>query len=223
MSDYESKIMDIAATTGTTSASTGTSTAALTSDFQTFLKLMTTQLQEQDPLSPMDSTEYLSQLASFSTVEQQTLTNKYLESLNLSMGALGMVQVASWVGNEARAAMPALVEGGADITLSPQVAEGADRAVLVVKDAEGTVVSRVDLPVAGGDFTWSPQDMTGTDLPDGLYTLSVENYTDGEQGEDTAVELYGRITEVQGISGDMELVFEGGRKVSVSDVTAIRA
>lgn len=222
MSDYESKIMDIAATTGTTSASTGTSTAALTSDFQTFLKLMTTQLQEQDPLSPMDSTEYLSQLASFSTVEQQTLTNKYLESLNLSMGALGMVQVASWVGNEARAAMPALVEGGADITLSPQVAEGADRAVLVVKDAEGTVVSRVDLPVAGGDFTWSPQDMTGTDLPDGLYTLSVENYTDGEQGEDTAVELYGRITEVQGISGDMELVFEGGRKVSVSDVTAIR-
>lgn len=214
--------MDIAATTGTTSASTGTSTAALTSDFQTFLKLMTTQLQEQDPLSPMDSTEYLSQLASFSTVEQQTLTNKYLESLNLSMGALGMVQVASWVGNEARAAMPALVEGGADITLSPQVAEGADRAVLVVKDAEGTVVSRVDLPVAGGDFTWSPQDMTGTDLPDGLYTLSVENYTDGEQGEDTAVELYGRITEVQGISGDMELVFEGGRKVSVSDVTAIR-
>lgn len=215
--------MDIAATTGTTSASTGTSTAALTSDFQTFLKLMTTQLQEQDPLSPMDSTEYLSQLASFSTVEQQTLTNKYLESLNLSMGALGMVQVASWVGNEARAAMPALVEGGADITLSPQVAEGADRAVLVVKDAEGTVVSRVDLPVAGGDFTWSPQDMTGTDLPDGLYTLSVENYTDGEQGEDTAVELYGRITEVQGISGDMELVFEGGRKVSVSDVTAIRA
>lgn len=215
--------MDIAATTGTTSARTGTSTAALTSDFQTFLKLMTTQLQEQDPLSPMDSTEYLSQLASFSTVEQQTLTNKYLESLNLSMGALGMVQVASWVGNEARAAMPALVEGGADITLSPQVAEGADRAVLVVKDAEGTVVSRVDLPVAGGDFTWSPQDMTGADLPDGLYTLSVENYTDGEQGEDTAVELYGRITEVQGISGDMELVFEGGRKVSVSDVTAIRA
>lgn len=223
MSDYESKIMDIAATTGTTSASTGTSTAALTSDFQTFLKLMTTQLQEQDPLSPMDSTEYLSQLASFSTVEQQTLTNKYLESLNLSMGALGMVQVASWVGNEARAAMPALVEGGADITLSPQVAEGADRAVLVVKDAEGTVVSRVDLPVAGGDFTWSPQDMTGTDLPDGLYTLTVENYTDGEQGEDTAVELYGRITEVQGISGDMELLFEGGRKVSVSNVTAIRA
>ena len=116
MSDYESKIMDIAATTGTTSASTGTSTAALTSDFQTFLKLMTTQLQEQDPLSPMDSTEYLSQLASFSTVEQQTLTNKYLESLNLSMGALGMVQVASWVGNEARAAMPARNSAA---TLSP--------------------------------------------------------------------------------------------------------
>ncbi len=217
--------MDIA-TAGTTGTTTGSgaarSTTALTSDFQTFLKLMTTQLQEQDPLSPMDSTEYLSQLASFSAVEQQTLTNKYLETLNLSMGALGMVQVASWVGNEARAAMPALVKDGQDIPLSPQIAKGADRAVLVVKNAGGTVVSRVDLPVSGGDYTWSPQDMTGADLPDGLYSLSVENYTDGEQGKDTVVELYGRITEVQGISGDMALVFEGGRRVSVSDVTAIR-
>lgn len=217
--------MDVATagTTGTTTGSGATrSTTALTSDFQTFLKLMTTQLQEQDPLSPMDSTEYLSQLASFSAVEQQTLTNKYLETLNLSMGALGMVQVASWVGNEARAAMPALVKDGQDIALSPQIAKGADRAVLVVKNAAGTVVSRVDLPVSGGDYTWSPQDMTGVDLPDGLYSLSVENYTDGEQGKDTVVELYGRITEVQGISGDMALVFEGGRRVSVSDVTAIR-
>lgn len=214
--------MDVTAPGSATAASSGSSTAALTSDFQTFLKLMTTQLQEQDPLSPMDSTEYLSQLASFSTVEQQTLTNKYLETLNLSMGALGMVQVASWVGNEARAAMPAMVRDGADIALFPQVAEGADRAVLVVKDADGTVVSRVDLPVSDGEYAWSPQDMTGADLPDGQYSLSVENYTDGEQGADTAVELYGRITEVQGISGDMALVFEGGRKVSVSAVTAIR-
>lgn len=214
--------MDVTAPGSATAASSGSSTAALTSDFQTFLKLMTTQLQEQDPLSPMDSTEYLSQLASFSTVEQQTLTNKYLETLNLSMGALGMVQVASWVGNEARAAMPAVVQDGADIALFPQIAEGADRAVLVVKDADGTVVSRVDIPVSGGEYSWSPQDMTGADLPDGQYSLSVENYSDGKQGADTAVELYGRITEVQGISGDMALVFEGGRKVSVSDVTAIR-
>lgn len=97
-----------------TTASGTTGSSSLTSDFQTFLRLMTTQMQEQDPLSPMDSTQFLSQLASFSAVEQQTLTNSQLAALNTQIGALGLAQAASWVGSEARAVMPALVEGGAD-------------------------------------------------------------------------------------------------------------
>lgn len=206
-----------------TTASGTTGSSSLTSDFQTFLRLMTTQMQEQDPLSPMDSTQFLSQLASFSAVEQQTLTNSQLAALNTQIGALGLAQAASWVGSEARAVMPALVEGGAPIPIMPQIAEGADRAVLVVTDEDGMVVNRIELPVDAESYDWTPSDMTGGPLPDGLYDLTVENYRDGMQLDTTAVQLYGQITEVQGLAGDLTVIFDGGRKVPIADVSAIRA
>ena len=206
-----------------TTASGTTGSSSLTSDFQTFLRLMTTQMQEQDPLSPMDSTQFLSQLASFSAVEQQTLTNSQLAALNTQIGALGLAQAASWVGSEARAVMPALVERGAPIPIMPQIAEGADRAVLVVTDEDGMVVNRIELPVDAESYDWTPSDMTGGPLPDGLYDLTVENYRDGTQLDTTAVQLYGQITEVQGLAGDLTVIFDGGRKVPIADVSAIRA
>lgn len=201
---------------------TAPASTSLTSDFQTFLKLMTTQLQYQDPLNPVDSTQYLSQLASFSAVEQQTQTNKLLTSIQGSFNMLGMAQVASWVGSEARAAMPALVDSGEAIPLSPLIADGSDQAVMLVRDAEGKLVSRVDIPVNAKSYDWTPLDATGAVLPDGLYTLTIENYQDGAQTSITGVELYARIVEVQGLGNDMVLVMEGGREVSAGDVTAIR-
>jgi flagellar basal-body rod modification protein FlgD len=216
------QISSTASATATVSSGT-TGSGSLTSDYQTFLRLMTTQMQEQDPLSPMDSTQFLSQLASFSAVEQQTLTNSHLAALNSRIGDLGLAQAASWVGREARAAMPALVQGGAPIPLSPQIATGADRAVLVVTDQDGMVVNRVDLPPDAESFEWEPADMAGGALPDGLYDLSVENYRDGERLETTTVELYGQITEIQGPASDLAVIVDGGRRVPVADVAAIRA
>jgi len=216
--------MDVAATTsGATKVSSAASgSAALTSDFQTFLKLMTTQLEFQDPMNPVDSTEYLSQLASFSAVEQQTQTNKLLTGLQSSVAMLGMAQVATWVGHEARAVMPALVSGGEAVPIVPEIATGADRAVLVVRNSAGQLVSRVDLPVNSQGFDWQPKDIAGQPLPNGLYDLVVENSVDGEALETTGVEVYGRIDEVQSLNGEMILVMQGGRKVASSAVTALR-
>lgn len=222
--------MQIGATGTSTTTSTSSSTSAgsgattsLTSDFQTFLRLMTTQMQEQDPLSPMDSTQFLSQLASFSAVEQQTLTNSQLATLSSQIGALGLAQAASWVGSEARAVMPALVKDGTPIPIMPQIAAGADRAVLVITDEDGMVVNRIDLPVDIESYEWTPSDMAGGALPDGLYDLTIENYRDGAQLDTTAVQLYGQINEVQGLSGDLTAIFDGGREVPMADVSAIRA
>ncbi|MFG1480383.1 flagellar hook assembly protein FlgD [Xanthobacter sp. V4C-4] len=68
--------------TGTTQSSSKSSTASATSiDYDTFLKLLVAQLENQDPTNPMDSTEYLSQLASFSQVEQQIQTNNKLDTM----------------------------------------------------------------------------------------------------------------------------------------------
>jgi flagellar basal-body rod modification protein FlgD len=80
--------------------------AVLSSDFETFLKMLTTQMESQDPLNPMDSAEFATQLATFSSVEQQVMTNDLLTGLNDQIGALGMAQLSGWIGMEARAEMP---------------------------------------------------------------------------------------------------------------------
>ena len=79
----------------------------INSDFETFLKMLTTQLKNQDPLNPIESSDFAVQLATFSSVEQQVMTNDLLTGLSGQMGQMGMAQLASWVGMEERAPMPA--------------------------------------------------------------------------------------------------------------------
>ncbi len=97
-----SSISPVAATTPTTQSGAPSQGALLSSDFQTFLKMLTTQARNQDPLNPMDSSDYAQQLATFSGVEQQVRTNTLLESLAAQLGGGGLTQYASWVGMEAR-------------------------------------------------------------------------------------------------------------------------
>ncbi|MDJ0822736.1 MAG: flagellar hook capping FlgD N-terminal domain-containing protein, partial [Paracoccaceae bacterium] len=86
------------AQTQTTQSNSGTT---LSSDFETFLKMLTAQMQNQDPLNPVDSTDYATQLATFSSVEQQVLTNDLLRDLGASMGGNLMSELGNWVGMEA--------------------------------------------------------------------------------------------------------------------------
>ena len=124
--------------------------ATLASDFETFLKMLTAQARYQDPLDPIDSTEYAAQLAQFSMVEQQVLTNDRLAALSAGFDTFTAASLASWIGMETQAAAPAQF-GGAPVTIAPSVAGGADAAVLVVKDASGAPVQR--LPIGTSDST----------------------------------------------------------------------
>ncbi|NNF91122.1 MAG: flagellar hook assembly protein FlgD, partial [Boseongicola sp.] len=92
--------------------------SALSSDFETFLLMLTTQMQNQDPLNPIESQDFAVQLATFSGVEQQVLSNELLETLATGMGLSGMSQLAGWVGMEARVTAPAAFDG-TPITLAP--------------------------------------------------------------------------------------------------------
>lgn len=114
---------------GTIGQSTNSGTL-IESDFQTFLVMLTTQMQNQDPLNPIDSTDYASQLATFSGVEQQVKTNQLLESLSAQIGLSGIAQYAGWVGMEARVDAPSMFNS-VPITLFPTPAIDADQAILV--------------------------------------------------------------------------------------------
>ena len=212
-------------TTGTSYAGAQTDTAATSafanSDFETFLRMLTVQMQNQDPLNPIDSADYAVQLATFSGVEQAVRTNQLLESMQSQFGLLGMAQLAGWVGQEARAAAAVFVDG-TPVTLSPDPAAAADRAVLVVSDDQGRVLSREDLPVSAAPYEWTGTDATGTALPQGIYTLTLESYFSDVMLESRPVEYYAQILEARGGVNGTRLVLRGGIEVPAESVTALR-
>lgn len=196
--------------------------SAISADFDTFLKMMTTQLENQDPLNPMDSSDFAVQLATFSGVEQQTKTNTLLEGLTSQFGVLGMAQLAGWVGQEARSASPVYL-GDDPVSITYKADAKADRAVLVVKNANGEVVSRQDVPPKGSPIQWLGADATGKALPNGIYSLSLESYAGDEKlGEASAVESYAKIMEARGGANGPTLVLAGGIEVKATDITALR-
>lgn len=190
-------------------------------DFQTFLEMLTTQMQNQDPLNPIDSSDYAVQLATFSSVEQQVLTNDLLTGLVANIAASGVTQLATLVGMEVRSTAPARFDG-APLTLTPEIDRRADAAWLVVSDESGAEVQRQPLAPAVGPVDWAGVGADGTPLPPGLYGFTVENFANGEPVSTTPVETYSEVVEARNVDGAMLLVLDGGATVAADDVLALR-
>lgn len=206
----------------TTPYTTGTSNRTISSDFETFLRTLTVQIENQDPLNPVESSEYAVQLATFSSVEQQVLTNDLLKSLSGQMNVAGLAQMGDWVGQEVRVAAPAWFEG-APITLAPNPAALADRVELVVRDAAGTEVQRLTLPVSAEPVDWAGVTADGAPLPEGLYSFTVESLSEGEVILSEPAEIYARVAEVRAEGGLLRLVLPGDVLVDSGAVTGLRA
>lgn len=196
--------------------------AVLSSDFETFLLMMTTQLKNQDPLNPIDSQDFAVQLATFSGVEQQVRTNDLLASLVGGMGASGLSQLAGWVGMEARVSAPVAFQGApVDIAIAPD--PGSDKAELIVMDSLGTEVSRQEVPLGIDTIEWVGTGHDGQPLSAGAYTPQLASINQGEVTSTRPVSHYARIQEArQGFDG-VELVVLGGTVVASENVTALRA
>jgi flagellar basal-body rod modification protein FlgD len=200
----------------------GAQGALISSDFETFLLMLTTQIQNQDPLNPMESTEFAQQLATFSSVEQQVKTNTLLESLSEKLGLSGIAQLAPWVGMEARVDAPVMFDG-APLTLYPAPDAAADQAVLVVHDANGKEVMRSPTAVSSAPVDWVGTDASGTPLTSGAYSFTLESYSGGELIGTSAVQTFGTITEVRNGASGAEIVLEGGAVITTADIAALRA
>jgi flagellar basal-body rod modification protein FlgD len=199
-----------------------TDAALIDSDFETFLKMLTTQMKNQDPLDPIDNSDYAVQLATFSGVEQQVKTNDLLGSLGTQFGVMSMSELAGWVGKEGRAAMPVTFDG-TPVTLWTTPDSRADTAELVVKSSTGAVVSRTAVDPATETLTWDGKDATGALLPSGTYTLSVESFAAGASLGSAPVESYAKVQEARLDNGTVRLVFPGGVEVAADKVTGLRA
>lgn len=219
--------MDISSTTqaasqsGQTSGATQPPRNAISSDFETFIKMLTTQMQNQDPLNPIESADFAVQLATFSTVEQQVKTNDLLTSLADRVGGLGVAQLSSWVGMTARAQMPVAFDG-TPVTLTVEASNQADNAELVVRDDAGNVVMRQAAPAVSGTMEWAGLDETGAPLPAGTYAISLESYKGDELlGSKDAV-VHDRIVEARNEGGQTILVMAGGQEIPASEILGLR-
>ena len=157
-------------TTGTKAATENATTGAVTGDFQTFLTLLTTQMRNQDPLKPMDSTEFVAQLASFSAVEQQIRSNDRLQGILDVLSGGSTAGLAEWIGREVRVAAKASF-AGAPVDVGVTSVEGADRAVLVVKNDFDSVVARVPVQPGASDVSWDGKDEMGNSVAHGVLRL----------------------------------------------------
>ncbi|NJM81785.1 MAG: flagellar hook assembly protein FlgD [Tabrizicola sp.] len=213
--------MEISSVTTPSAPTAARANNAITSDFTTFLKMLTVQMQNQDPLNPIESSDFAVQLATFSGVEQQVQTNQLLADMMSRLSQSGMADLAGWIGQDARTTAPAQFDG-APLTLSLTPASGADRSVLVVTDASGQLVSREEVPARSGDYQWLGADISGAPLPPGRYSFSLENWQGEEQMETRPVDHYARILEARGGAEGTTLILQGGIEVPAASVTGLR-
>ncbi len=209
--------MEITSSFGTASQA-ATTDAPAQSDYQTFLNMLTVQMQNQDPLNPMKSTEFAVQLATFSGVEQQSYTNQLLSSM---LNQSGLSDLGSWVGMEARIYGGAWFEGE-QIALTPDPALGADEVTLIVRSNDGSIVDSRAIDPQGQSYSWDGLDSDGDPLPDGTYTFEIESKSAGEVIDTQPVAAYVPIKEARFENGATLLVLPGDLWVDSASVTGLR-
>lgn len=213
--------MEITQTPALNGAAAPQSASPISSDFETFLRMLTVQMENQDPLNPVDSSDYAVQLATFSGVEQQVQTNDLLRNLAAQLGTSGMAQMAVLVGKEARAPTAGFFDGDA-ITLAPNPVSVADRAEIIVRNSAGEEVDRFDIAVSAEPVSWSGVTSSGATVPEGLYSFEVVSHAGEEALAQDPVDVYSRVTEVRAEGGDTILILEGGAAISAQQISALR-
>ena len=144
---------------------------------QTFLKLLTTQLQYQDPLAPMDSTQFVTQLAQFSQLEQATAMQSTMQTSTQYMASLNNYSAAGLIGKQVQVIgnQVDLVQGGQPV-LAYNLSGNAANATVTITDASGAVVRVLQSgPQSAGvqHVTWDGLDAKGNSMSPGTYDFSV--------------------------------------------------
>ena len=177
------------------------STGSTTGSFNTFLSILTTQLQNQDPTSPMDTNAFTQELVEFSGVEQQLNTNSLLQQLVNANGASGVKSLLGYVGQyvEVSSNNQMLMQNG-EANFSYSLSGAAQNVSINVLDSSGKTITTLNGPTASGvnNVSWNGQDSNGDQLPDGVYTLQITATDSGGNALTVSnTQLIGKVTGVQ--------------------------
>ncbi len=199
-----------------------TSAAVAATDFETFLTLLTAQLRNQDPLQPIDSTEFVAQLASFSAVEQQIETNAKLDDIAGLLTESRFDTAVELIGKDVESEVSKVhYDGQSDILLGAEPPADATSGTLTISDSSGLEVAELQLGGAQESITWNGTLDDGTVAAVGDYKVSLTWYDGDDVLKSALPTLRDTVTEVRLNEDEYELTLDSGLTISVDDVRVI--
>jgi flagellar basal-body rod modification protein FlgD len=207
------------ATGSSSTTSTAASSAKLTQDYNSFLKLLTTQMQNQDPLSPMESTEFTNQLVQFSQVEQQISQNTKLDKL-VSLQNYNQTQASlGFIGLDVEATGNAFSYDGTPTKMSYTLPETPTSTTIQIKNEKGVVVRSMEgvRSTSRQELTWDGKKSDGSAAPEGSYTFSVVAPKADSKVMTAKTSVFGRVSGIEAGNGDTTLMM-GNTPVKMENV-----
>ncbi len=211
------------ATNTSGSSSTKGTSNGITADYNTFLNLLTAQIQNQDPLSPMDTTQWTQQLVQYSQVEQSLKTNDYLKTIAANSGNT-MSNAVSYIGKTVSTSDPTATLNNGSANWNYNVADDAASGTLKVTDSNGNVLyTETNSDVASGDhsFSWDGKTSSGKTMTSGDYKLTVTAKDASGNDVTTAAGVTGTVSSASTASDGTVEINVNGTTVALSSVTKV--
>ncbi len=196
-------------------------------EFDTFLQILTTQLQNQDPTEPVDASEFTSQLVQYAEVEQQISTNNKLSDIMKILNSNGITPILDYIGQyvETSTTDEMVVQGG--VGMMSYVLEGEALSVEIsVQDEKGDVIATIEGPAESGmnRIAWDGGLDDDTFAPDGVYSFVITAKDGaGEAMNVSDIRIIGQVSSIEtDKDGDLSLKI-GDLSISDSDILSVFA
>lgn len=200
-----------------------TNGTSLAETFDTFLTLLTTQLQYQDPLDPMDTNEFTSQLVEFTGVEQAIATNDKLDALISLQNTSQLNDVVSYIGKTVSADGIVLMLKDGSSTINYALGGNASEVNILIIDEQGETVRTLEgkTEVGEHDIVWDGLDDDGDPLEDGLYGFLVTAIDADDNPVPLVQGTAGEVTGVKVVNGEVVLEI-GELEIELKKVLTIK-
>ncbi|MEM6661964.1 MAG: flagellar hook capping FlgD N-terminal domain-containing protein [Pseudomonadota bacterium] len=192
-------------------------------DFDTFLTLLTAQLRNQDPLSPMEGTEFVAQLASFSSVEQLVSVNERLDLLMQQSGAQGVVGIGDWIGRDVATSDGAFRADGNPVSFIVPKTDTSQTLEAIVLDGAGNELRRLAVFAdENGQAQWDGLDRDGNRITETDLNIQLELIRDGIVTSTAPAEVLTRVTGVRGGPDGVTIDLADGRNIDPQLVSRLQ-